>query len=85
MDLDIGGIASYLIKSITGGGTAGIISLLLCVIGYGIWDKKNMQKKLNDKENKTDELVESYYDIVVKVSETMSGIKQVLLVIQSKL
>ena len=85
MDFDLSGIFTYLIKSITGGGTTGLISILVCIIGYCFWERRNLQKKINEKDDKTDELIKNYYDIVMKVSDTMNGIKQVLLIIQSKL
>lgn len=85
MDFDIGGIFTYLVKSITSGGTGGLISILICIIGFCFWDRRNLQKQISEKDDKTDELIKNYYDIVMKVSDTMNGIKQVLLIIQSKL
>ena len=78
-------IITFLIKSIDNGGSAGVISILLLIVGYCIWDKRNMSKSLEAKDEKIDKIINDYYKITMQVSETIKSLKQVLLEIRSKL
>lgn len=80
------GILSYLIKTmVTNPGPSGVICILILLIGYFIWDKRNMVKRIEAMDDRNDKIISSYYDIVFQVTNTLGGIKQVLQQIRDKM
>lgn len=75
----------FLLKSIVSGGPGSVISFLLLGIGYLIWDRRNLTKSIEAKDDKLDKIINDYYRITLQVSETIKSLKEVLLEIRSRL
>lgn len=89
-------IAKIFVEYLTHGGTAAIIVLLLGIIGYFVWDRKELVKIISDTTQKVYdakdaekkvilEIVDKYYQGNTTVSQTLAEIKMVLQIIQSKI
>lgn len=89
-------LAKLFLEYLTQGGSAAIIVILLGVTGMLIWDRRDLVKIVSDTTQKVYdakdaekkvilEIVDKYYQGNTTVGQTLSEIKMVLQIIQSKI
>lgn len=89
-------ILKLFVEYLTQGGSAAIIVLLIGFLGFLVWDRKDLVKIVaettqkvydaKDAEKKVIlEIVDKYYQGNTTVGQTLSEIKMVLQIIQSKI
>lgn len=78
-------IFEFLLKNVTNGGTTAVISILIIIIGYLLWERRGLMSSLDKKNDKIDRIINDYYKITVQISGTINSLKMVLLEIKSKL
>ena len=78
-----------LVTTVLSGGAAGIVSLLLLIVGFLIWERVKMMKELNDrtKENRDTllEVIDKYHEGHMSIIEAINEIKLVLAKIEGRL
>lgn len=93
MELDV---TKSLVEYMIHGGATAIISLLLLVAGYLIWDRKDLIRMISDTTQKVYDakdaekqvildIVDKYHQGNATVTQTLSEIKIVLQIMQSKM
>lgn len=78
-------ILTKLVSAVLDGGSQSVISILLLVIGFLVYDRMNLNKNIQVQNGKFEKVINDYYDIMLKINDTMSSLKLVLQEIKSKL
>jgi hypothetical protein len=78
-----------LVTAVISGGTGGIISLMLLIIAFLIWERVKISKELKERvtENRDTllEIIDKYHDGQLSVIEAINDIKIVLAKIEGRL
>lgn len=84
--MDITALLSKLMDVIfSGGGDKGITAILLIIVGALWYERRNLIKNLQQKDEKVSEILENYYKGNLTLSEALSGLRSLLAEIKSKL
>lgn len=78
-------LLTKLISTVLDGSYQSVIAILLLVIGFLIYDRMNMYKNIQIQNDKFEKVINDYYDVMVKINDTMNSLKLVLQEIKSKL
>lgn len=75
----------FLLNSIVTGGSGAIISLLIVVIGFLIWDRRRILNELNEKDDKLSEVIHNYYEATIDTTKALDSLRMVLIEIKAKM
>lgn len=78
-------LVSLLTKAINSDGTTGIFLILIAFIGYIALEKQDLQKRLDDKENKIISLMQESNETKSNMTEAINDLKVILAEIKSKI
>jgi hypothetical protein len=89
-------IIKVFVEYLAAGGQTSVIAILGVVLGYFVWDRKELVKLVSDTTQKVYdakdaekkvilEIVDKYYQGNTSVSQALAEIKMVLQIIQSKI
>lgn len=78
-------LVSLLAKAINSGGTTGIFLILITFIGYIAFEKQDLQKRLDDKENKIISLMQESNETKSNMTDAINDLKIILAEIKSKI
>lgn len=78
-------LLTKLVSTVLDGSYQSVISILLLIIGFLIYDRMNMYKNIQIQNDKFEKVINDYYDVMVKINDTMNSLKLVLQEIKSKL
>lgn len=74
-----------LVSTVLDGSFKSVIAILLLIIGFLIYDRMNMYKNIQAQNTKFEKVINDYYDVMVKINDTINSLKMVLQEIKSKL
>lgn len=78
-------LISLLTKAINSGGTTAIFLILIAFIGYIVLEKQDLQKRLDDKENKIISLIQESNETKSIMTDAINDLKIILAEIKSKI
>lgn len=78
-------LVSLLTKAINSGGTTAIFLILIAFIGYIVLEKQDLQKRLDDKENKIISLIQESNETKSNMTDAINDLKIILAEIKSKI
>ena len=78
-------IITTILTTIIGGGPGAIVAILIGIIGFLLWDRRNLTKNIKEKEDKFDKIVQDYHSGQITITEAITSLKMILIEIKSAL
>lgn len=78
-------IFKLMLTAIMDGGPGAIVTLLLAIIGWLIWERRGLKMENEKKDAKLDKILEDYHKGNITIAEAFNSLKIVLAEIKGKL
>lgn len=83
--MDFGKIVNDMLSKIFSGDSNSVIAVLVIVIAGLVYDRLRIVKKIEEQDQKKDQMVEEYYKATITIADAFNSLKVVLNELKSKL